>query len=136
MFNPTYRANKGHKAMDMVLSAVCMVLTNRVPKGVVTFNTANIVNKVKLVSPPRGVEIVARTEIPKGTDEAVTIEKNTNERAVVRILVPTRTMTLSEAHAEQKEDDHEEPGSPAVKDAESPTKSKGEASPPGTGAAS
>ena len=121
MFNPTYKANKGQKAMDMILSVVCMIITNRVPKGVVTFNTANITNKVRMVNAPRGVELVTRTEIPKGSDEAVTIEKNTNERAVVRILVPTRTMTLSEVNAEQHHDEHEEPSSPkGTEDPKSP----------------
>lgn len=42
-------------------------------------------------------------EHPKGERE-VFIEKNTNERAFVRIQVPTRSMTLSEI-AKDKEDD-------------------------------
>ncbi len=41
---------------------------------------------------------------PNGEQEVV-IQKNTNERAVVRILVPKRTMTMSEFNAEQKKEE-------------------------------
>lgn len=44
------------------------------------------------------------SENPKGEQEVV-IEKNTNERALVRIQVPTRTMTLSEIAKERDEDE-------------------------------
>lgn len=99
--------------MDLVLSALCMVMCNRVPKGLVTWPTASLANKIKLLSPPRGVEAFARKTIEKGAPTAenpsgeteVVIPKNTNERAVVRILVPKRTMTLSEYHADQKREE-------------------------------
>lgn len=35
MYNPTYMANKGGRAMDLILSVLCMVLCNKVPKGLV-----------------------------------------------------------------------------------------------------
>ena len=103
MFNPTYMANKGAKAMDLILSVLCMVLCNKIPKGVVSFRPDSLISKIKLVHAPRGVEPFARTEIPKGATEPVAIEKNTNEKAVVRILVPKRSMTLSEVNAEREQ---------------------------------
>lgn len=122
MFNPTYRANKGSQAMDLLLSVICMVLCNRVPKGLVPFRTDQLISKIRMVHAPKNVEFMRRTlvervpvsvENPTGEKHTV-IEKNTNERAVVRILVPKRTMTLSEYEREQKHDDEE-----AAKDAAS-----------------
>ena len=94
MHNPTYQANKGGKAMDLILSVLCMVLCNKVPKGLVSFRTEPLAHKIKLITPPRGVEVHTRTVMEK--DQQVVIEKNTNEKALVRIIVPKRTMTLSE----------------------------------------
>lgn len=115
MYNDTYRANKGHKAMDIILSVICMVLCHRVPKNVVAFRAENLSQKIKLVHAPRGVEIANRTQVEKvpmsaefpNGEKTVEIEKNTNERAVVRILVPKRTMTLSEYNAEQRQEEGE-----------------------------
>lgn len=59
-------------------------------------------------------------ENPKGEQEVV-IEKNTNEKALVRILVPKRTMTLSEVNAEENKREEE------VKGEESPERKEGEA---------
>ena len=103
--------------MDLVLSGLCMAMCNRVPKGLVAFTTASLANKIKLLSPPRGVEAFEKRTIEKGAPTAenpsgeteVVIPKNTNERAVVRILVPKRTMTLSEYHADQKKEEEEQP---------------------------
>ena len=81
--------------MDILLTVLCMVLCNRVPKGIVTFRIDSLISKIKLVTAPKGVEAFTRTV------DGVTIEKNTNERAVVRILVPKRSMTISEVNAEQ-----------------------------------
>ena len=76
--------------------------------------------------------MVSRTEIqkvpptpenPKGEQEVV-IEKNTNEKAVVRILVPKRTMTLSEVNAEENK--REEEGKEVVSE-----KKEGEEAPDG-----
>ena len=101
--------------MDLLLSVLCMVLCNRVPKGLVTFRTDQLTSKIKMVHAPRGVEFTQRTQVervpvtvdnPTGEKHTI-IEKNTNERAVVRILVPKRTMTLSEYEREQKQDDDE-----------------------------
>ena len=98
--------------MDMVLTAICMVLCNRVPKGAVSFRTDGLAAKIKLVMPPRGVEVRTRIGIektnvtpgnPKGDEQEVVIEKNTNEKAIVRILVPKRTVTYSEFNAEQQQ---------------------------------
>ena len=110
MHNATYAGNQGVMAMELILTVLCMVLCNKIPKGVVPFRVDPLINKIKLVSAPRGIELATRTEIqktsvtaatPKGEQEVV-IEKNTNERAVVRILVPKRTMTLSEINAEKE----------------------------------
>ena len=103
MFNSTYQKNTGKKAMDMVLSALTMILCNKVPKGVVPFRVDTLIPKIKFVYPPRGVEAWTRTEIPKGQDQEVVVEKNTNEKAIVRILVPKRSMTQSEIAAEDQE---------------------------------
>ena len=59
-------------------------------------------------------------ENPKGEQEVV-IEKNTNEKALVRILVPKRTMTLSEVNAEENKREEEGKGE------ESPERKEGEA---------
>jgi len=119
MFNPILKDNKGSKAMDMILSSLCMIMCNRVPKAAVTFRTDNLANKIKLVSAPKGIEIANRTVVENGVNE-VQIEKNTNERAVVRILVPKRTMTLSEVNAEEqkREDEDKEGASPEKKEGE------------------
>jgi len=121
MYNETYRANTGARAMTLILDSICMVLCNRVPKGIVSFRPDSIISKIRLVGPPRGVEIADRTlvekvsisdEFPTGEKHTL-IEKNTNEKAVVRIMVPKRTMTLSEVNAENtKPADENEPTSP------------------------
>ena len=110
MYNDTYRANKGHQAMDLILQTLCMVLCNRVPKGLIQFRMDGLSAKIKLVNTPKGMEAFERVEVqkvpvsaehPTGEQE-VRIEKNTNERAVVRILVPKRAMTLSEINAHDR----------------------------------
>jgi len=65
MFNETFIANKGHKAMDLLLTTICMVLCNRIPKGVVSFRTDGLASKIKLIQPPKGVEVANRTTIEK-----------------------------------------------------------------------
>ena len=65
MYNPTFKTNKGHKAMDMILSAICMVMCGRVPKNVVVFNTNNLASAIKLVNAPRGIEVTDRIAIEK-----------------------------------------------------------------------
>ena len=61
MFNETYRANTGQRAITLILDSICMILCNRVPKGIVSFRPDSIINKIRLVGPPRGVEIADRT---------------------------------------------------------------------------
>ena len=60
---------------------------------------------------PRGVEVerrivIERTpptdEFPEGRDEELVIEPNTNEKAVVRILVPTKKVKASELETLEK----------------------------------
>ena len=65
MYNPVFKANKGYKAMDLILNAVCMILCNKIPKGAVNFRTENLASKIKLVNAPRGVELVNRIQIEK-----------------------------------------------------------------------
>ena len=65
MYHETYRTNTNQKAIEMILSVVCMVLCNRVPKGVVVFRTESIASKIKMVNVPRGVEIRDRIGIEK-----------------------------------------------------------------------
>ena len=85
--------------MDMLLSILCMVICNKVPKGVVPFKTDQLVQKVRLVAPPRGTETEDRVIVDDQGNET-NVAKNTNERAVIRILVPTRKMTPSEIEQE------------------------------------
>lgn len=128
MYNPIFKSNKGYKAMDLILNAICMILCNRLPKGAVSFRTDNLASKIKLVNAPRGIELCQRTQIekvavtpenPKGEQEVI-VEKNTNEKALVRILVPKRTMTLSEVNAEEHKREEEGKGeeSPERKETE------------------
>ena len=65
MYHETYRTNSNQKAIEMILSVVCMVLCNRVPKGAVVFRTESIAHKIKMVNVPRGVEIRDRVGIEK-----------------------------------------------------------------------
>mmetsp|Transcript_41329 Transcript_41329/g.54346 ORF Transcript_41329/g.54346 Transcript_41329/m.54346 type:complete len:165 (-) Transcript_41329:516-1010(-) len=102
--------------MDLILQTLCMVLCNRIPKGLVQFRTDGLSAKIKLINTPKGVEAFDRVQIEKVPvtadnptgEQALRIEKNTNERAVVRILVPKRSMTLSEMNAQDRADDQTE----------------------------
>ena len=122
MYNETFMANTGSQAMTMILDTICQILCNKTPKGIVSFRPDSIISKIKLVSAPRGVETERRVTVEKVSisadyptgEKKTVIEKNTNERAIVRIMVPKRTMTLSEVNAEAKpvEDGTEGPTSP------------------------
>ena len=101
MFIDTYKVVENPRAMDMLLSVLCMVLCGRVPKGVVPFKTDQLIPKIRMVNPPRGLDLKDRVVEENGVKSVV--PKNTNERAVVRVLVPKRKMTLSEVDAEQKQ---------------------------------
>lgn len=57
MYNSVYKNNSGQNAMEMLLSVLCMIICNRVPKGVVVFRSESIAHKVKLINVPRGVEV-------------------------------------------------------------------------------
>ena len=107
MYHDTYRSNKDQKAMEMILSVLCMVMCNRVPKGVVVFRSETIANKIRMLNVPRGVEVrdrmgiekVTTPENPKGEEKEVKVLKNTNEKALVRILIPKTQQTQSEYEA-------------------------------------
>ena len=94
--------------MDLILTVLCMILCNKVPKNIVSFRPDSLQSKIKLMVAPRGVEPYSRTVKEKDGTE-VAVEKNTNEKALVRIMVPKRTMTLSEYNAEQKAEEAESP---------------------------
>ena len=108
MYHPIYKKNKGHQAMEIILTSLCLVLCNKVPKGVVPFRVDQLISKIKLINAPKGIEAFVRTNA-----DGVVIPKNTNERAVVRILVPKRTMTLSEYNLDIKEKEEEDEASRA-----------------------
>jgi len=104
LFYETYRQNKNPAAMEAILNVLCMVLCNRVPKNTVSYKTDQIISKIKLQSIPKGVEVETRTiiereepgeDFPEGRDIETIIEANTNERAVVRVLVPTKKVLAS-----------------------------------------
>ena len=101
MFIDAYHVEENPRAMDMLLSALCMVMCGKVPKGIVPFKTDLITSKVRLVNAPKGTEVVDRTVVDEKGNKTQ-IAKNTNERAVIRILVPKRKMTLSEIDAEER----------------------------------
>ena len=60
MFNPVYKVESNPRAMDMLLSVLCMVICARVPKNIVQFKPENLMSKVRLVNPPRGCELQDR----------------------------------------------------------------------------
>jgi len=99
MHNPTYQNVENPKAMELLLSVLCMALCNKVPKGVVPYKMDQVYHKIRLVNIPKGLEIVRREVIENGEVTGV-FDKNTNERALVRVLVPKRKLTLSEIAAE------------------------------------
>ena len=95
MFIDCYKVEENPRAMDMLLSTLCMIICGRVPKGIVAFKTDQLVSKVRIVQVAKGTEIADR-HYKDVSGKPVTIKKNVNERAVVRILVPKRKMTPSE----------------------------------------
>lgn len=101
MYNPTYQNVENPMLMEMILNVLCMALCNKVPKGVVSFKMDTVYSKIKLSRIPKGLEIERREVIEDGEVTNV-FEKNTNERALVRVLVPRRKLTLSEIAAEDQ----------------------------------
>ena len=93
--------------MESLLSALCMILCNKVPKNVVPFRTDSLAAKIKMVNPPKSVELRRRTVMEKHGEEMkeVVIEPNTNVRAIIRLLVPRRVMTHSEMHGSVRGED-------------------------------
>ena len=102
MYNPTYQNVENPRAMEMLLNVLCLALCNKVPKGVVSYKMDTIYSKIRLVRIAKGLEIERREVIENGEVTEV-FEKNTNERALVRVLVPRRKLTLSEIAAEDQQ---------------------------------
>lgn len=105
MFNEHYQKVENPKVMEMILNVICMALCNKVPKGVVPFKMDQIIQKIRLLSIPRGVEIETREILNAEGEVTQVIEKNSNERALVRVMVPRRKLTLSEIDVEEKKRD-------------------------------
>lgn len=110
LFYETYRKNSDSNAIESILNVLCMVICNRVPKTAVTYKTDELNLKIKLSPIPKGVEIERRIiiekeqpseEFPEGREIETVIEPNTNEKAVVRIRVPTKQVLQSELVPEQ-----------------------------------
>lgn len=108
LFYETYRQNKNPAAMEAILNVICMVICNRVPKNTVSYKCDQLIPKIKLQRIPNGVEVETRTiiereepgeDFPEGRDIETIIESNTNEKAVVRVLVPTKKVLQSELNA-------------------------------------
>ena len=99
MFSDVYKVEDNPRLMDQILGVLCMVICNRVPKNIVPFKCDTLVQKVRLVSAPRGMELKDRVTVDANGEETK-IEKNTNVRAIVRILVPKRKMTQEEIEHE------------------------------------
>ena len=111
LFYETYRSNKNPAAMEAILNVLCMVLCNRVPKNTVPYKCDVLIPKIKLMPIPRGVEVESRMiiekeepseDFPEGRDIETIIEANTNEKAVVRVLVPTKKVLASELAKENE----------------------------------
>jgi hypothetical protein len=94
--------------MEAILNVICMVICNRVPKNTVSYKCDQLIPKIKLQKIPNGVEVETRTiiereepgeDFPEGRDIETIIEANTNEKAVVRVLVPTKKVLQSELNA-------------------------------------
>jgi hypothetical protein len=98
-----------------------MILCKRIPEGAVTFNTADLLKKVKLVPLPRGlgfeqIQGLTKTiseKLPPGEKPPTLVEQfksgplaglklNTGELAVVRVMIKQKKMTPSEIAAEDK----------------------------------
>ena len=74
------------------------------------YKCEQLISRIKLASIPKGVEVERRIVIereppsegfPDGREVETVIEPNTNEKAVVRILVPTKKEPISEVREEQ-----------------------------------
>jgi len=105
LFYETYRNVKNPHAIENILNVLCMVLCNRVPKNVIPYKADTLISKIKLIPVPKGVEVERRIILeqepaseafPDGREVETIIEANTNEKAVVRILVPTKKVPSSE----------------------------------------
>lgn len=113
--------NKDQNAIKTILSVLCMILCKRVPDGVVPFNTADLLKKVKLVPLPRGMgfeqiqglakqisdKLLPGEKPPSLVDQFKSgpmagLKLNTGELAVVRIMIKRKKMTPSEIAAEEK----------------------------------
>lgn len=55
MYHDVFIKNKDQKAIKDILSVICMILCKRIPEGVVSFNTADLIKKVRLLPLPRGL---------------------------------------------------------------------------------
>ena len=49
MYDTVFAGNKGSKAMDLILSVLCMILCNKVPKNLVSFRPDSLASKIKLM---------------------------------------------------------------------------------------
>ena len=106
MFNPIYLKCKNQEAIEMILSALCMVMCKKVPADVATVKPEPLATKIRIIQAPKGLEQRDRTIMEKqadGTEKEVTIAKNTNEKALVRILIPKKKITKSEIAEEQQQ---------------------------------
>ena len=117
--------------MEAILGVLCMVLCGRVPKGIVPYKCEQLINRIKLTSIPKGVEVERRIVIekeppsegfPEGREIETVIEPNTNEKAVVRVLVPTKKVPISQVQEEQSP----RGGSSLEKTGEKPKEEEGE----------
>jgi len=110
LFEDTYQGNTHRKAIDLLLSALYMITTRRLPEEITdkldprTFKIDNVFNKINLVNVPEAVvlrDCVATkkvTAVAGGptTEEKVKLTANLNEMAFCRIRIPHRDQTPSE----------------------------------------
>jgi len=110
LFEDTYMGNTHRKAIDLLLSALYMITTRRLPEEITdkldprTFKIDSVFNKIQLVNIPEAVVLRDCVQTKKvtavaggpTTEEKVKVTANLNEMAFCRIRIPMRDQTPSE----------------------------------------
>lgn len=105
LFDENLNKNTNRKALDLILNALFMVITNTIPEEVVSklekeikqFKIERVYEKVQFTNIPEGVEIKDRTVVQTAYNEEFEkdLKKNTNEIALVRLRIPVNEQTHS-----------------------------------------
>lgn len=102
LYDETLMQNEGYRAIELVLNAICMIVCKKVPSELSSIKLDSLISKIKLAYIPKGIEIESRSEVqmkpvsdedPTEVQKEVQIEKNSGEKAVVRVLIPKKKIT-------------------------------------------